>query len=316
MLDNLSAKSAGGYNTCQMFGWDPSSQGATGMPRAWIDHNGAYGAGVFSWIVMLGHGSFPGDQVLKSMRYNLGWAPTSNVYNLALGQNGVNSINAYNSNINVPGEHNNNWYNAAQGQSYGAGVNTNCNPSTSYNTPYDQCTSSGTPGTGDTTLNPKLIDPSRGALKWASVMQGQAATLVGFTNALKGCQNLAYCIQQLESYVRQGYQPTNLALKGTAQDGGVVGVSGTLGNGYSGACSATITVQDTDDLGSGATAACAFAGGVPQITITNPGSHYRISTPAAVTISGTGGSGASLHVSVSPGDIGPVPIALFAGVAP
>jgi len=95
-----------------------------------------------------------------------------------------------------------------------------------------------------------------------------------------------------------------------------VGVIGTRGSGYSGACTATVTVQDADDLGNGAALSCVFSSGVPVIAVTNPGAHYRIATPAAVTISGTGGSGTSLNVVVSPSDIGPVPITLFAGVAP
>jgi hypothetical protein len=319
MLDNLSVKGAGGGNTCQMYGWDPASNGATGMPVAWLDHNGAYGTGVFSWTAMIGHGRYPNQQVLRSMRYNLGWSPSANAYNLAVGMNATgptNAANAYANEVYITGENHNNWFNAYASSGYGAGVNTNCNPSTSMGTAYDQCTASGTPGAGDTTLNPKLLDSSRGALKWASAMQGQAASVNGFYAALLGCQNLAYCIQQLGWYVRQGYQPTNLGLKGAAQDGGIVGVTGTPGSGYSGACTATITVQDTDDLGTGAAATCAFAGGIPQVTITNPGIHYRMATSAAVTISGTGGSGTSLNVVVSPSDIGPVPITLFAGVAP
>ena len=219
-------------------------------------------------------------------------------------------------NVYVPGESNNAWYNPAASASYGSGVNANCNPSTSMGTPYDQCTASGTPGAHDIVANPKLVDPTRGLFKWASVMQGQAASLAGAEAAFLGCQNLGYCIAQLETWVKAGYQPTNLALKGKAHDGGVVGVAGTLGSGYSGACSASVAVQDTDDLGTGAALSCSFVGGVPSIQVVNPGMHYRVATPATVTITGTGGSGTSLNVVVSPSDIGPVPITLFAGVAP
>jgi len=152
--------------------------------------------------------------------------------------------------------------------------------------------------------------------KWASVKQGQAANLSGAEAAFLGCQDLPWCIAQLESWVKAGYQPTNLALKGAAHDGGVVGVAGTLGSGYSGACSVAVTVQDTDDLGTGAALTCSFVGGVPVIAVANPGSHYLVATPATVTITGAGGSGTSLNAVVSPSDIGPVPITLFAGVAP
>jgi hypothetical protein len=55
---------------------------------------------------------------------------------------------------------------------------------------------------------------------------------------------------------------------------------------------------------------------VPVVAVANPGMHYRVATPATVTITGTGGSGASLNVVVSPSDIDPAPITLFAGVAP
>jgi hypothetical protein len=183
-------------------------------------------------------------------------------------------------------------------------------------TPYDQCTASGTPGANDIVANPKPIDPTRGLFKWASVMQGQAASLAGAEAAFLGCQNLPYCIAQLETWVRAGYQPTNLVLKGKAHDGAVVGVTGALGSGYSGACSASVAVQDTDDLGTGAALSCSFVGGVPSIRVVNPGMHYRVATPATVTVTGTGGGGTSLNVVVSPSDPGPVPITLFAGVAP
>src|ERR1039458_7719589 len=48
--------------------------------------------------------------------------------------------------------------------------------------------------------------------------------------------------------------------------------------------------------------------GVPVVAVVNPGMHYRMATPAAVTITGMGGSGSSLNVAVSPSDIGPAPI--------
>ena len=197
------------------------------------------------------------------------------------------------------------------------------------------------PGAHDITANPKLLDSTRGLFKWASVMQGQAASLAGAEAALLGCQNLQYCIAQLESWVKAGYQPTNLALKGVAHDGKVVGVSGAPGSGYSGACSATVTVQDADDLGAGAVLTCSFVGGVPVVAVVNPGMHYRMATPAAVTITGSGGgpqfwgsltdaqwaaltdaqwaalnNSSPVSAVVSPSDIGPVQISLFAGVAP
>jgi len=76
------------------------------------------------------------------------------------------------------------------------------------------------PGAGDIIANASPVDPTRGLFKWASAMQGQAATQTGAQAAFLGCQNLAWCISQLEWWVRQGYQPANLALKGKAHDGG------------------------------------------------------------------------------------------------
>jgi hypothetical protein len=317
LLDNLSLPSPSNINSAMLYAWLGVSSGLTG-PVAHIDHNGTFGQGDFTWMTSLAHSSsyFLTNLVLRSLRSNLGWSSVSNAYNLGVGIiNGTPSA-APNNNVDVALESNNGWYNPASSATFGSGVDTNCNPSTSLGTPYDQCTASGTPGANDITANPKLVDPTRGLFKWASVMQGQASGLAGAEAAFQGCQNLSYCVTQLETWVKTGYQPTNLAFKGKAHDGVVVGVIGTRGSGYSGACTATVTVQDADDLGNGAALSCVFSSGVPVIAVTNPGAHYRIATPAAVTISGTGGSGTSLNVVVSPSDIGPVPITLFAGVAP
>jgi hypothetical protein len=121
----------------------------------------------------------------------------------------------------------------------------------------------------------------------------------------------------LLAWVRRGYQPTNLALKGKAHDGRIVGFTGTYGGGYTGTCGVTITPQDADDLGYGAAATCTFVGGVPSIQIANPGVHYRIATPAAVAITGTCTGGcvaASLAPVVSPHDPGPVQMVEFGRV--
>jgi hypothetical protein len=251
------------------------------------------------------------------LRSNIGWAPSSGGSNFAVAPNGDSGATASNTNVYVPGESNNAWWNPTASTLFNATLaNANCNPSTSQGTPYTQCTNSGTPGAHDIIANAKPVDPTRGLFKWASAMQGQSATLAGAEAAFLGCQSLPYCTNQAVWWIRAGYQPTNLALKGQAHDGAVVGVTGALGSGYSGACGASVAVQDTDDLGSGAALTCSFVGGVPAIAVANPGMHYRVATPAAVTITGTGGSGTSLHVLVSPSDIGPAPITLFAGVAP
>jgi hypothetical protein len=319
LLDNMSLPAANGINSGQLYGWGMAGENSVGH----VDHNGAFGIGDYSWFILLTHvNNAPLTTTnLRSLRSNLGWAPSSGAANVAVNTcqgcvtAGFQAVP--NNSVYVPLEGWNAWYNAASDNTFNATLaNPNCNPSTSSNTPYQQCTASGTPGIHDIAGNPKLVDPTRGMFKWASVMQGQAASLVGAQAAFQGCQNLLGCIMQLEWWVKAGYQPTNLALKGAAHDGGVVGVAGTPGSGYSGACSATVTAQDADDLGSGAALACSFVNGIPAISVVNPGSHYRIATAATVTITGTGGGGTSLNVVVSPGDIGPVPITLFAGVAP
>jgi hypothetical protein len=122
----------------------------------------------------------------------------------------------------------------------------------------------------------------------------------------------------LVGWVRSGYQPTNLALKGKAYDGRIVGFAGTYGSGYPvGTCTVTFTNADTDDLGYGAVASCSFTGGVPAVQITNPGTHYRIATPTVVSITSSGGAAtvpASLTPVISPHDIGPVEMVLIPGV--
>ena len=131
------------------------------------------------------------------------------------------------------------------------------------------------------------------------------------------CQSEIWCIEESRTWTARGFQPTNLALKGKAHDGRIVGFTGTYGSGYSGSCRVTFTPQDAADLGTGAAASCSFVGGVPAIQITNPGANYRIATPTSVTIGGTCTGGcvaASLTPVISPHDIGPVQMALVPGV--
>jgi hypothetical protein len=174
------------------------------------------------------------------------------------------------------------------------------------------------PGAGDITADPKLLDGTRGLLAWASRLHGQAASLAGAQAALIGCSNLGWCIGELVAWVQRGYQPTNLALKGKAYDGRIVGFTGTLGSGYTGgSCTAAVTPQDSDDLGYGAVLGCTLVGGVPSIQITNPGMHYRIATSATITITGTCTGGciaASLTPVIAPLDPGPVQIVVFGRV--
>jgi hypothetical protein len=112
-------------------------------------------------------------------------------------------------------------------------------------------------------------------------------------------------------WVARGFQPTELKLKGKAHDGLINGFSGTLGSGYTGSCTITVTATGPpsgDDLGHDFAATCSFPGGIPNIQITNPGANYRIASPATVAI-GCGGCTPSVPAAlvpiISPHDIGP-----------
>jgi hypothetical protein len=111
-----------------------------------------------------------------------------------------------------------------------------------------------------------------------------------------------------------------MALKGTAPDGYLIGVNGSLGTGYTpGTCTATITIVDATDLASstpGSLGCTINSSTTPVITVTNPGAHYLISNPATVLIDdGHGHTSTGLTVKLNPMDIGPVPIYNFASVA-
>jgi len=326
LLDNLSLMAPNGKNSCSLGGGISVAPGGGNDAVSYTDHNGAFGDGTYQWFAINGHsgGYYATNQDTRSLRANIGYSPTANAYNLMVGPNAMETVylNAVPNNTQyVAQEGNNSLWNAAASTHWGPGNgNSGCNSTQSgaYGTPYDQCTASGTtaPGVGDITADPELLDHTRGLLTWASRLHGKAATLAGAESALVGCQNLGWCATELVAWVGRGYQPTNLALKGKAYDGRIVRFSGSYGSGYSGSCTVTITPQDGDDLGTGAAATCSFDGGVPVIRITNPGMHYRIVNPAAVTIGGpcTGGCvAASLTPVISPHDIGPVQMAMIPG---
>jgi hypothetical protein len=119
-------------------------------------------------------------------------------------------------------------------------------------------------------------------------------------------------IERLRAWIREGQRPQNPIGRGASHDGPVVSWTGTLGQYPAGTCTATITVQDADDFGEGATATCEFdgAGAVKNLTITNPGTvSYRVTTPATIGITSSGGAAivaAALTVVVQPADIGAV----------
>jgi hypothetical protein len=326
VLDNLSVMAPNGVNSCTIGVGISGSPGGGTDAVGYVEHNGAFGTGVYQWFAMDGHsgGYYPTNQALRSLRANLGYAPATGTGNLMVAPNAPDPTvinNIPNTEAYVAQEGGNGLWNAAASTDWGPGNgNSGCNSteSAAYGTPYDQCTASGTaaPGAGDIVADPHVIDHTRGLLKWASYLHGHAATFAGTESALIACQNLGWCVSELVSWVRRGYQPTNLALKGKAYDGRIVGFTGTYGSGYTGTCSVTITPQDTDDLGYGAAATCSFVSGAPVIQVTNPGMHYRIATPAAVAIGGTCTGGcvaASLTPVISPHDIGPVEMALIPG---
>ena len=288
-------------------------------PTAIMEHNGWFGSAYWAWGGFLDHsgsGLFPANQEYLYYRSNNHWA-TSGTTNFALGDGLGSPSLAPSNNFNVAGIANNNISGGSTAATYGVGVSTNCSPSTSLGTHYDICTASGTPGLHDKAVDPKSLDIGRNAFQWAARVKGQAATAAGLLAAMTQCQDAWYCVEQLWSWVRQGAQPTNMALKGAAHDGKIVGVSGTFGSGYTGSCGVTFTAQDSGDLGTGATASCALAGGVPAVKITSGGSYYRAATPATATITCGGCTptvAASLNAVVAPSDIGPVQMTSFGRV--
>jgi hypothetical protein len=212
-------------------------------------------------------------------------------------------------------DYNNTWHGNAS-TLWGTGSACNGGTASTFNgSAYQICASTGGPGAHELTVNPFYIDSTRNISKWAAT-HGQAQTLAGTELAFQLCPSIPWCVTELRTYVRRGYQPTNLALKGKAHDGRIVGFTGTYGSGYTGSCTVTFTPQDAADLGTGSAATCSFVGGVPVIQMTNPGTNYRIAAPATVTIGGTCTGGcvaASLTSVISPHDIGPVQMALIPG---
>ena len=320
MLNNLSLPAtANGANAGQWTTYDTGPGNSDHL--LYFDHNGMFGAAVYSWGVSVGHAGpyYPGNQVLQSYRANVHYAASAGVQNFPIGNNSMGYANGPGDSVNTANLGWNAMYNATASTGFAAGINTNCNPSAYLGTPYDICQPS--KASPDNTLNdiaadPKVIDSTRNPLTWANRLHGQAATEAGMEAAFQVCPSLLWCIEEARTWTARGFQPTNLALKGKAHDGRIVGFAGTYGSGYAGSCTVTFTPQDAADLGTGAAATCSSVSGVPVIQITNPGANYRIATPATVTIGGTCSGGcvaASLAPIVSPHDIGPVEMALIPG---
>ena len=286
-----------------------------------MDHNGSNGTAPQGWLSVIGHGStyYPANTVYQSIRSNLGYSASAGsayyMFNdLDSAVTGAGTAPATMFNTSAV-DFNNTWHGNSS-TLFSGSHDANCAPASTFNaTVYQICATTGGIGAHELAVNPKYIDPTRNLAKWATT-HGQAASLAGIQAALQQCQNIDWCIRELSTYVHRGFQPTNLALKGKAHDGRIVGFTGTYGNGYTGGCTVTFTPQDAADLGTGAAATCSFVSGVPVIQIANPGANYRIATPATVAIGGTCTGGcvaASLTPVISPHDIGPVQMALIPG---
>jgi hypothetical protein len=322
VLNNLSILSVVGFNSCEFAGYDVATSNAATQTTI-IDHNGANGIpGTLGWIAFDGHSTsyYPANTIVPAMRANIGYAPSAG--------SGYYMVGDLDSAVGGPGnapatlfntasvDYNDTWHGNASSL-YSGSHDANCAPASTFNgSPYQICAATGGPGAHELVANPNYIDTTRNISKWATT-HGAAQSLTGALSAFQVCPSVPWCIQELLTYVKRGYQPTNLALKGKAHDGRIVGFTGTYGSGYTGSCTVTFTPQDAADLGSGAAASCSFVGGVPVIQITNSGANYRIATPATVAIGGTCTGGcvaASLTLVISPHDIGPVQMNLIPGV--
>jgi hypothetical protein len=336
MLNNISLPATGNsVNSGQWITYDNNPPADDHLLYA--DHNGSFGSAVFSWGLSVGHGNggignYPTNTAVQSYRANVHWAATAGTAtqgsignNFPIGNSALGYGNGLGNSVNTANLGWNSTYNGVASVGFGAGVNTNCNTggagSAYLGTVYDICApSKGSPDntTHDIVADPKVIDRTRNPLTWAQRVHGQAsATVAAMEAVFQACQDLLWCIEEARVWTARGFQPTNLALKGKAHDGRIVGFSGTYGSGYTGSCSVTITPQDAADLGTGAAVTCSFVGGVPSIQITNPGANYRIATPATMAIGGTCTGGcvaASLTPVISSHDMGPVQMALIPGV--
>jgi hypothetical protein len=330
ILDNLSVAKATGFYSGSWWSYCTNGSGWPITPT-FMDHNAVNGTGEAAqgWGAYFGHPGtyYPSNAPIQTYRSNIGWAPVagSSNYQIADVNQASSGVNTQ-PNTMVDGNTVIDWnlaYNGTASTRYADGVDANCTSHSAnpfYGTPYQLCASSGSgPGAHETTVSPKYIDATRTPDTWAYKVMGQANSIAGVRAALWGCASISSCIGNMYAWIQRGWQPTNIALKGAAHDGKIIGFSGTYGSGYSGTCGVTITPQDARDLGGtitsqAATATCTFVGGVPKVTVTSGGAHYRIATPATVAITCGGCTptvAASLTPIIQPSDIGPVPMVLL-----
>ena len=86
---------------------------------------------------------------------------------------------------------------------------------------YDIATTGAVPGANDVNVDPKFVDPARNFEKAAQALYGADGTVAGTISALK--VDPANRIPALIQWVRDGFAPTNRALKMAAHDGGDIG---------------------------------------------------------------------------------------------
>jgi hypothetical protein len=309
-MDNLATMTSAGDPAGMFYLMANTNSGQAGA-LLYADHNGENGLAYDGWLGAAGHGGwyYQTNTALGSIRANIGWSPTSGSANYMW----ADWAGAAPSTL-VDASSVANWNNTVNGSV------SSMYPSSTFNgTAYQINSGTATLGSHETHLAPKYIDTGRRGETWASRVMGQAQSAAGLKAALWGCPNISNCVGSLMAWVSRGWQPTNVALKGAAPDGKIIGLSGTYGSGYTGTCGVTITPRDNWDLGGSvasmqALATCTFVGGVPQVTLVNGGAHYRIATPAAVAITCEGCTptvAASLTPIIQPSDIGPVPMVLL-----
>jgi hypothetical protein len=324
LLDNLSVMTSAGDSGCRMLGTYVTVAGQVGN-NFYADHNGGNGNNVTTWFGYYGHSGtyYQTNVAFEALRANLGWSPSSGANNRLVydgGASGGQPTTTADATTIID------WNDA-----YNSTASVLFPSSTLNGTAYQINSTVTTVGTHErgvgatlAAADPKYIDTGRRFDTWASRVMGQAASFTGVKAAFWSCQDISYCLGSAYNWIRRGWQPTNMALRGSAHDGKIIGFSGTYGSGYSGTCGVTFTPQDAWDLGGSialytASALCTFDGsGVPQITIVNGGRHYRITTPATVTITCGGCTpsvAASLTPIIQPSDIGPVDMVVIAGVA-
>ena len=152
-------------------------------------------------------GGTPAGSVL-SFRSNLFWAPS-----VIAGENHFNPFGTVNDNMTAP-------ENITNNAAWNAGVTSRPGKSSDGGY-YDIATTGAVPGANDVNVDPKFVDSARNFEKAAQALYGADGTVAGTISALK--VDPANRIPALIQWVRDGFAPTNRALKMAAHDGGDIG---------------------------------------------------------------------------------------------